>query len=297
METNKLLKVHLQSPAGLAGPSISFDATGHIVTSGGAQLQTYTAGSEYTIKFTPNQALTSYAININGVDIATGVAFANGIASVDRVTYEWPAGQNGTAYLEKLQLEAPTVPSATVSLTFTPAVTSVSPTQSPEQGGVDITITGTGFTGATAVHVGGVAATNVVVVSDTTITCTVPAHVAGATDIIVTVAGIDGTLVSGITYAVYQGTLTVSGTAQHGSTVQVEVDGSLAATTTADGSGNWSVDVTIQGTGPHTIRARQVVAGVLRPYSNLVHITGSRGARALTVILTPSNGFTVTLSA
>jgi hypothetical protein len=67
-----------------------------------------------------------------------------------------------------------------------PTVTRVSPTLGPLAGGTTVTLTGTGFTGATAVIVGGYPAKNVVVVSDTTITAKVPADTAGLHNIQVT---------------------------------------------------------------------------------------------------------------
>ncbi len=74
----------------------------------------------------------------------------------------------------------------------TPAVTSVSPTSGPLAGGTSVTILGTGFSGATAVDFGTVAATNLDVVSTTQITATSPAEAAGTVD--VTVQGPGGTL-------------------------------------------------------------------------------------------------------
>lgn len=56
-------------------------------------------------------------------------------------------------------------------------------------GGYSATLTGTGFTGATSVTFGGVAATSVVVVSSTSITCVVPARPSGASSVIVTTPG------------------------------------------------------------------------------------------------------------
>jgi hypothetical protein len=68
-----------------------------------------------------------------------------------------------------------------------------------------VTITGSGFTGATAVKFGGVAATSVVVVSDTSITCVAPAGTPGTlVAIAVTTAGGTGTSAGIYTY---QGTL------------------------------------------------------------------------------------------
>ncbi len=72
--------------------------------------------------------------------------------------------------------------------TYAPAPTfvSVSPTSGLIFGGDDATITGTGFLSVSGVTFGGAAAYNVVQVSDTVITCSVPAHAAGAVDIVIT---------------------------------------------------------------------------------------------------------------
>ena len=53
-------------------------------------------------------------------------------------------------------------------------------------GAYTATLTGTNFTGATGVTFGGTAATSLVVVNATTITCTVPAHATGAVSVVVT---------------------------------------------------------------------------------------------------------------
>jgi hypothetical protein len=70
-----------------------------------------------------------------------------------------------------------------------PAVTGVSPTSGPTAGGTSVAITGTGFTGATAVQFGGTAATSFTVNSDTSVTATAPAGQAGVADVTVTTAG------------------------------------------------------------------------------------------------------------
>lgn len=61
-----------------------------------------------------------------------------------------------------------------VSTEFPPVVTAVSPSSGSFQGGNTVTITGNYFTGTTSVTIGGQSATNVSVVSDTTITARVP---------------------------------------------------------------------------------------------------------------------------
>ena len=67
-----------------------------------------------------------------------------------------------------------------------PVVGGLSQTAGPYSGGNTLTISGAGFTGATAVHFGPNAATNVTVVNAQTITATVPAGTPGAVDVTVT---------------------------------------------------------------------------------------------------------------
>jgi hypothetical protein len=75
----------------------------------------------------------------------------------------------------------------------TPTVTAVAPAEGPAAGGTAVTITGTGFTGAscpTAVQFGGTAATSCNVVDATHITATSPAHAAGKVHVTVTNGGL-----------------------------------------------------------------------------------------------------------
>jgi hypothetical protein len=70
-----------------------------------------------------------------------------------------------------------------------PVVSEVSPDTGITTALTPVTITGSGFTGATAVDFGGVPATNVMDVTDTTITADSPAGSAGAVDVTVTAPG------------------------------------------------------------------------------------------------------------
>jgi hypothetical protein len=65
-----------------------------------------------------------------------------------------------------------------------PSVTQVTPTSGPIAGGTTVTVVGSNFTGATAVHFGGLTA-SYSINSDTSITTTAPAHAAGTVDIVV----------------------------------------------------------------------------------------------------------------
>lgn len=80
-------------------------------------------------------------------------------------------------------------PAASPAPRVVPVVSSISPGTGLIAGGTPVTITGSALTGATGVTFGGTAATAVTVVSDTSITCTTPPHVAGAVAVAVTTAG------------------------------------------------------------------------------------------------------------
>ncbi|HUY23344.1 MAG TPA: IPT/TIG domain-containing protein [Acidimicrobiales bacterium] len=108
-----------------------------------------------------------------------------------------------------------------------PTVTGVAPTSGPTSGDDDVTITGTGFTGATTVTFGTVAATRFTVVSDTKMTAVSPAQAAGTRDILVsTTAGTSTpTAVDQFTYRAPLPTVTgvapASGPASGGTTVTI----------------------------------------------------------------------------
>lgn len=80
-------------------------------------------------------------------------------------------------------------------------VTGVDPGDGPAAGGTAVAITGTNLRGVSGVTFGGAAATNVVVVSDEQVTCTTPAHAAGAVDVVVADDAADVTVDDAFTYA------------------------------------------------------------------------------------------------
>jgi hypothetical protein len=84
-------------------------------------------------------------------------------------------------------------------------VSNVSPNSGTTLGGTAVTITGTNFVAGATVTLGGAAATNVVVVSSTSITATTPAGTAGAVTVTVTVGGQSGSQASGFTYVITGG--------------------------------------------------------------------------------------------
>ncbi|MFF4758258.1 IPT/TIG domain-containing protein [Streptomyces sp. NPDC001292] len=88
-----------------------------------------------------------------------------------------------------------------------PTVSSISPNQGPSAGGTTVTVTGTGFTSATAVQFGGRAATSFTVLSSTQLTAVPPS---GTGTVNVTVTTSQGTSTQTVTYT-YVAAPTVSG--------------------------------------------------------------------------------------
>lgn len=86
-----------------------------------------------------------------------------------------------------------------------PEITSITPDEGTSAGGTAVTIAGTGFVDGATVTIGGAAATSVVFVDDTEITCVTPAGTVGAQDVVVTNpdTGTD-TLTGGFTYLLTQ---------------------------------------------------------------------------------------------
>jgi hypothetical protein len=122
-----------------------------------------------------------------GPTAATGLVVVNdttitvnsppGTGVVD-VTVMTPNGTSATSPADEF----------TYTAVAAPTVAGISPNSGPTIGGTSVTITGTGFTGATAVDFGTTAATDVVVANDTTITAESPAG-SGVANVTVTTPG------------------------------------------------------------------------------------------------------------
>lgn len=81
-----------------------------------------------------------------------------------------------------------------------PTISSVSSNTGTIVGGTSVTITGLNFTNASQVTFGGVAATNIVVVNDSTITCKTPAHTVGFVTVAITTPPGTGSLSNAFQY-------------------------------------------------------------------------------------------------
>jgi alpha-tubulin suppressor-like RCC1 family protein len=122
------------------------------------------------------------AFTVNSPTSITAASPA-GTGTVD-ITVTTPNGTSGTSVPDRFTYIPP------------PTVTKVKPNKGPAAGGTSTTITGSDFTGATAVSFGPVPASSFTVNSPTSITATSPAGTAGAADITVTTAS--GTSAVGI---------------------------------------------------------------------------------------------------
>jgi autotransporter-associated beta strand protein len=121
---------------------------------------------------------TTAATNVTVVNNTTITADSPAGSGVVDVTVITPAGTSATSSADQFTYIA------------APTVTGLNPTSGPAAGGTLLTITGTGFTGATAVDFGTTAATDFTVVNGTTITADSPA---GTGTVDVTVTTTDGT--------------------------------------------------------------------------------------------------------
>ncbi len=150
------------------------------------------------------------------VDFGAAPATTYAVDSATTITATAPAESAGTVDVEVTSPGGTSVTGPEDHFTYyaTPTVTGVSPSVGSTSGGTSVTLTGTNFTGATAVYFGTAAASAFTVVSPTSMTATAPAGVAGTVDITVTTPG--GTSAESsadrYTYTGSSGTITAVGT-------------------------------------------------------------------------------------
>jgi hypothetical protein len=167
-----------------------------------------------------------------------------------------------------------------------PTVTGVSPNSGPTAGGNPVTITGTGFTGASKVSFGTIPAANFTVNSDTSITVTAPPGLARTIDVTVTTLGStsDGSAADEYTYLAPACTTTVTGTnptplsVTSGLTCLVNAtqDGQI---TVAPGAGLSVTGSTIHGTVTATSPSEVIYCGSTEDGG--LSVTGAAGVVAL----------------
>ncbi|MBI3991150.1 MAG: IPT/TIG domain-containing protein, partial [Candidatus Omnitrophica bacterium] len=208
----------------------TFSQANTITTDGVTQHHTfYAGGSSHPgdndwVKFSADKG-TGYAIKTsglgNGADTVLSLYSTDGttlitsnddiVTSVDITSrIAWNASASGTYFVKSTQFSgtdaAGTYGSYNLGIEKM-AITSISPDNGSTDGGTGITITGEGFLTSAGVTIGGTSATNISVVSSTSITATTPAGTSGAKDVVVSnpsgtsgTRGLSATSEGGFTY-------------------------------------------------------------------------------------------------
>jgi hypothetical protein len=232
---------------------------------------------------------------VQGANSATGSSTTNaqGVASISYTPLA--AGEDDVQAYDDVnddQVHEAGEPAAelttNVQSTVIPTVSTVSPSSGPPTGGTSVTITGSGFTGATAVAFGGVAATNVAVKSGTKIVATAPAHPAGVTNVRVTAPGGQSVVVTPADQFTYVAVPVVSkvspasGSPAGGTSVTITGSGFTGATAVAFGGVAASNVVVVSGTKTTASSPAHAAA------TTNVRVTGPGGQSA---VVTPDDQF------
>jgi hypothetical protein len=235
------------APAGTGNVLVTVTTPGG--TSNGVAFSYASAAAPVLSGVSPSQGPaaggTTVTLTGSGLAGATAVRFGSVLASSftvvspSQITAVAPPGSAGPV---QVTVTGPGGTSNGVTYTYVaaaaPVVGGVSPQQGPASGGNTVTLTGSGFTGATGVFFGAVPATSFTVVSPTQINAVAPPGAAGAVQ--VTVTGPGGTS-NGVTYTylagpVLSGVSPGQGPVSGGTTVTLTGSGFTGATAVKFGS-------------------------------------------------------------
>lgn len=199
------------TPAGTGSVTVSATDTTRNVAASGAATFTYAAPTVTALSATSGPANQPRAVTITGTNFtptatvtvdgvaATGVTFVSA-TQLNATLPARPAGTYGVRVTTGSVTTAANPPADQYTYVAAPTLTSLTPNSGTTAGGTSVTITGTNFTGATAVTFGGAAAQSFVVNSATQITAVTPGGSAGAADVAVTTGGGTATAAGGFTY-------------------------------------------------------------------------------------------------
>jgi hypothetical protein len=265
------------SPAGTAGSTVSVTVTTPAGTSGAVASGQFTYGSTVT-HISPATGLTtggtSVTITGTGLSGATAVNFGSTagssmvVNSSTSITVVSPAEGPGTVDVTVVT-PGGTTPTVTADQ-FTyhypvPVISAMTPNVGKPSGGDSVTITGSGFTGATTVSFGATPAT-IVTVTNTSIVVTSPAGTAKST-VSVTVTGPGGTSAltsaDNFTYGpVVTGVTPNTGSHLGGTTVTIKGAGFTGATAVNFGATAVTSGITVNAAGTQiTVKAPAGSAG------------------------------------
>lgn len=133
-----------------------------------------------SISTTGGPAAGGTEVTINGAGFTSDSAVKFGATAVANVTYISDKqikaiSPPGSGKVDITVITPGGTSAAGIKFTYGPTVNGISPSIGPQAGGTSVTITGSDFTGATAVKFGSANSTGFTVNSDTSITATVPA--------------------------------------------------------------------------------------------------------------------------
>jgi hypothetical protein len=193
------------SPPGVAGTvDITVGNDSGASTPVAADQFTYTAGSAPSVTgISPSNGSadggTLVSVSGSGFTGATGVYFGGLPAAGFTVNSDGslvataPPGVAGTVDITMTNAAGSSAVGSSDQFTYTsssaPSVTAVNPSSGSTAGGTVVTITGTGFTGGSAVSFGSVPAAGFTINADGSITATAPSQAAATVDITVTTPG------------------------------------------------------------------------------------------------------------
>ena len=247
-------------------------------------------------------SVTLTGTNLSGATaVSFGVTAATGftVNSATSITATTPAGSAGVVDVTVTTVGGTSATSAADHFTYVPApvVTSIAPGVGPTTGGTSVTITGSNFSGATAVSFGGTAATSFTVNSATSITATSPAEGAAIVDVTVTTVG--GTSATSaadrFNYQVSVPTyLTVASGTPQTATVSTAFGAGLQVTVLDQFSSPF-IGATVTFTAPSS-GASAVFSNSSNSITASTNGSGTASVAAPTANLTPGGPYTVTAS-
>jgi large repetitive protein len=195
---NSATQITAASPAASAGTiDITVTTAGGTSATSSSDRFTFVAAPTVTgLSPASGVATGATSVTITGTNLtgATAVMFGSTAAasytvnSATSISATSPAGA-GVVDVTVTTVGGTSATGASDRFSYVPVVTGASPGSGPLGGGTSVTVTGKGFTAATAVKFGGTNASSYTVNSDTQITATSPAGTAGTVDITVTTAG------------------------------------------------------------------------------------------------------------
>jgi Autotransporter beta-domain/IPT/TIG domain len=195
---NSSTSISVTAPSGTGAVDVTVVAPGGTTAVTPADQYTFVPAPTVTA-VSPQSGLTAggNSVTISGTNFtaATAVQFGHtaatsfNVVNANTITATTPAG-TGTVDVTVTTAGGTSATNAGDHYVYAqpPIVTSVSPNTGPPGGGINVTIGGANFSGATAVAFGGTAATSFTVNSATSITATVPAGT-GIVDVTVTAPG------------------------------------------------------------------------------------------------------------